>query len=64
MKNLNNSKDRLMGKLKETAGKLTDNEEMEFRGKLQNMKSEIGEKLEDIKEDVLEKSNDLIDKEY
>lgn len=62
MKDFDNGKDRLIGKLKETAGKLTDNEELEFRGKLQNIKSDIGERLEDMKEDVLEKTNSIIDK--
>lgn len=59
---LENGKDKLVGKVKETTGKVTGNEELELKGKLQAMKADIGNKMEDMKEDVLEKVNDFIDK--
>jgi len=34
---------------------------MEFQGKMQTIKGDIGNKLEDIKEDVLDKTNDILD---
>lgn len=59
---LENGKDKALGKMKETAGKLMDNEELEFRGKVQGMKATIGEKAEDVKETLMGKANDLMDK--
>jgi uncharacterized protein YjbJ (UPF0337 family) len=60
--NLENEKDRIVGKLKETTGNFMDDEELEFKGKLQSMKADIGNKAENIKDTVLEKANDVIDK--
>jgi uncharacterized protein YjbJ (UPF0337 family) len=60
--NLENEKDRIVGKLKETTGNFMDDEELEFKGKLQSMKADIGNKVENIKDTVLEKANDVIDK--
>jgi uncharacterized protein YjbJ (UPF0337 family) len=59
---LENGKDRIIGNIKETAGRITDNEGMEFKGKVQTIKSDIGDKAADIKDNVLEKVNDLIDR--
>lgn len=59
---LENGKDRIMGKAKEAAGKITNNQELEYHGKLQSMKADVGDKVADTKEGVLGKANDLIDK--
>jgi len=59
---LKNGKDKIVGKVKEAAGKATDDDELEFKGKLQSMKSDIGNKVEDMKDAVLDKANDLLDK--
>ncbi len=56
-----NSKDNLMGKAKETAGRYMDNDRLELKGKLQTMKSQVGNKLEDVKEEMADKANDVID---
>jgi uncharacterized protein YjbJ (UPF0337 family) len=56
-----NGKDKVVGKMKETAGKWTDNNQLEFHGKVQGIKAAIGDKTEDMKENVLGKANDLID---
>lgn len=62
MNRMENSKDRMVGRMKESAGKVFDLEELEFQGKLQTMKSEVGDKLEDIKDGVYGKANELLDK--
>lgn len=53
------------GKAKEAAGKLTGQEELELKGKLQAMGSEAtqkGKKLgKELKETLAEKANDLLD---
>lgn len=58
---LENSKDNLMGKIKETAGRHMDNNRLELKGKLQTMKAQVGDKLEDVKEEMAEKANDVLD---
>ena len=61
MNRMESSKDRMVGKMKESAGKVFDLEELEFKGKLQSMKSEVGDKLEDLKDVVYGIANDLLD---
>ncbi len=62
MNRMENGKDRLVGKMKESAGKALDIDELEFKGKLQTIKSEVGDKMEDIKDGVYEKANKLMDR--
>lgn len=62
MDRLENRKDKLIGKIKETVGEMTDQEDLEFQGKLQTMKAEIGDKVGNLKEEVMEIANDFIDK--
>ena len=57
-----NAKDKIIGELKETVGKVTGNEELELKGKIQSSKSEIKEKAGEIKEGIAEKINDVLDK--
>lgn len=59
---MKNEKDKSIGKIKEAAGKFLDNDELEFEGKKQSIKGDIGSKLDDMKDDALKKANDLIDK--
>jgi uncharacterized protein YjbJ (UPF0337 family) len=59
---LENAKDKILGELKEAAGKVTDNEEMELKGKIQSSKSDIKEKAEEVKEGIAEKINDALDR--
>lgn len=58
---LKNGKDKVIGMVKQTTGEILDNQELEFKGKLQSLKADIVDKVEDVKEDVLEKANDFID---
>ncbi len=62
MNRMENSKNRIVGGMKEATGKVLDLEELELKGKLQTMKSEAGDKLEDIKDGVYEKANGLFNK--
>jgi uncharacterized protein YjbJ (UPF0337 family) len=59
---LENAKDKIIGEVKESAGKITGNEELELRGKIQSSKSDIKEKAGEIKEGITEKINDVMDK--
>jgi len=59
---LKSAKDKLIGEIKETVGKVTGNEELELKGKIQSSKSDIREKGQEIKEDIAEKMNNIIDK--
>jgi uncharacterized protein YjbJ (UPF0337 family) len=67
-KNLDHAKNKLAGEVKEAAGKITGNEQLELKGKLQSAKADIkknwdvGEKIENIKESIAGKINDNIDK--
>jgi uncharacterized protein YjbJ (UPF0337 family) len=62
MDKLTNTKDKAVGKVLETAGKLTNDQELEFTGKFQTMTSEVKDKLTDVKEDVYQEANDLMDR--
>ncbi len=59
---LENGKDKVVGKLKETAGKWMDDEELEFQGKVQGIKGDIGDKADRTKDKIIGKANDAIDK--
>ncbi len=61
MEDIKNAKDNLVGKLKEGTGQLLKDDKLEFKGKMQTIKSEIGSKVEDMKQDAAAKANDLID---
>ena len=58
---LNNAKDKVLGEVKEAVGKITGNEELELKGKIQSSKSDLKEKGVKIKEDITERINDIID---
>jgi uncharacterized protein YjbJ (UPF0337 family) len=67
-KNLDHAKNKLAGEVKEAAGKITGNEQLELKGKLQSAKADIkknwdvGVKIENIKESIAGKMNDKIDR--
>ena len=58
---LNNTKDKVVGEVKETTGKATGNEELELKGKMQSSKADINKKGEQIKESAAEKINNIVD---
>lgn len=65
---LKNTKDKIAGKVKEAAGKVTGNEKLELKGKIQSSKSDfkkkmnIGDNADELKESTAGKINDVIDR--
>jgi uncharacterized protein YjbJ (UPF0337 family) len=62
MDRLENAKDKAIGKVMETAGKVTKDQELEFTGKFKAMTTEVKDKFHDVKEDVFQEGNKLLDK--
>jgi len=64
----NNTKEKIAGKVKEAAGKITGNEQLELKGKIQSSKADFKKKtsvhrnVNNIKESIAGKINDIIDK--
>ena len=58
---LNNAKDKVLGEVKETAGKVTGNKELELKGKMQSIKADINNKGEQIKDSATDKINTIVD---
>lgn len=68
-KDVNNIKDKTVGEVKEVAGKVTDNEQLELNGKLQSTKADlskkktnVADKIDDKKENIAKGMNNEIDK--
>lgn len=59
---IKNAKDKVMGKAAEAAGRLTNDQELEFSGKIQSLTADISSKVNTVKNEVLEEVNDVIDK--
>lgn len=62
MSKIDQKMDRLEGKMKETIGKVTNQEDLELKGKLKVLKSDISSKGEEFINKASEKANDLIDR--
>jgi uncharacterized protein YjbJ (UPF0337 family) len=62
MSKIDNKLDRLEGKIKESIGKATNQEDLELEGKLKIIKSDMASKGEELKEKVQAKANDFIDR--
>ena len=66
--NMNSKKEKFSGKLKETAGKITGNEQLELKGKIQIAKAELSDKVNvkknvnKVKESFAGKINNRLDK--
>lgn len=62
------AKSKFSGEVKEAAGKLTGNEQLELKGKIQSAGADLRENLNaedkahDIKENIAGKINDMFDK--
>jgi len=54
--------DKAVGKAKEEVGKRLGNQELEFKGKVQQIQGDGKHLLSDAKESVLIKANDLVDR--
>ena len=55
----NGTFDRIAGKAKEAAGKVTGNKETETEGRLQNIEGKVAEKFGEVKDEVAEKADDV-----
>lgn len=65
-RDFNNAKDKFSGKAKETVGKITGNEQLELKGKVQSSKADVKinveKKVDKIKEGIAGKINDKTDR--
>jgi len=68
-KKIDHAKNKIGGEFKEVAGKITGNEQLELKGKIQSSKADLKQnlsvenKIEDIKDHIAGKINDKIDKQ-
>lgn len=62
MGKIETAKDKAVGKVMETAGKVTNDQNLEFTGKFRTMTTEVKDKLFDVKEDVVQEANNLMDR--
>ncbi len=66
-KKMENAQEKFAGETKEAVGKITGNEQLELKGKIQSSKADfkkdtnIKDKVEQIKENVAGKINDKLD---
>ena len=70
-KNASQSREKITGEIKEAVGKITGNEQLELKGKIQsaradlkkksNVKKQVKKSVEVVKENLAGKINDLID---
>jgi uncharacterized protein YjbJ (UPF0337 family) len=58
---LENGKDKIVGKLKESAGQIANAKGLELSGKLQIMKADINDDMEGMRDKLLEKANNFVD---
>ena len=67
-KKIDYAKNKVAGEVKEGAGKITGNAQLELKGKVQSTKADlkknlsIADKFEGMKENIAEGINDLMDK--
>ena len=59
---MKNTKDNVVGKMKETTGKMINNDRLELNGKLQSFQSKVGEGMEKLKGELAEKANHVIER--
>ena len=57
-----NTTDKIAGEIKEAAGKITGNEQLERKGKIQSSKADLKIKVNDVKEDIANAINHAFDK--
>lgn len=62
MGKIEDAKDKTVGKVMEAAGKVANDQELEFTGKFRTMTTQVKDKLYDVKENVVQEANDLMDK--
>jgi uncharacterized protein YjbJ (UPF0337 family) len=67
-RDIDHAKNKLSGEAKEAAGKITGNEQLELKGKLQSSKADlkksinnVADSIEDVKENIAKNTNNMID---
>ncbi|MDF2904780.1 MAG: hypothetical protein K0R34_101 [Herbinix sp.] len=58
---MKDAKDNVMGKMKETAGKMIRSDKLELSGKLQSFQSKVGDGIDNLKDEMADKANEVID---
>lgn len=61
-KRLENAKDKVVGEIKEATGKITGNERLELKGKIQSSKADLKTKVYEVQDDISKAVNHAIDK--
>ncbi len=62
MGKIENAKDKIVGKVVETTGKITNDQELEFTGKFKNLTSEVKDKIGNVRENMFQEANNIMDK--
>jgi uncharacterized protein YjbJ (UPF0337 family) len=67
-KKLNNTAEKVAGEAKEAVGKITGNEQLELKGKIQSAKADfkkkmdVGDRVDNFKENIARNINDKMDR--
>jgi uncharacterized protein YjbJ (UPF0337 family) len=59
--NVKNTKDQVVGRVKEKIGDITNNEELELKGKIQSTTADAKKNVAEIREKTAKKLNDFFD---
>jgi uncharacterized protein YjbJ (UPF0337 family) len=59
--NVKNTKDQVIGRVKEKLGDVTNNEELELKGKIQSTTADAKKKADEMHDRALKKLNDFFD---
>ena len=59
--NVKNTKDQVIGRVKEKLGDITNNEELELKGKIQSTTAEVKKNAAEMREKTAKKLNDFFD---
>lgn len=59
--NVKNTKDQVVGRVKEKFGDVTNNEELELKGKIQSVAADAKKNAAELKEKAEKKINDFLD---
>lgn len=62
MGKIEDAKDKAIGKVMGTAGRMAEDKKLEFSGKFQSATAEVKDKMYDVKENIVQEANDLKNK--
>jgi uncharacterized protein YjbJ (UPF0337 family) len=61
LEELENAKDNTIGKIKETAGQITNDHKLELSGKLQSLKADVGNEVDKMKDKLADRADHAIE---